>query len=183
MSKPNYGLDPPKVVARFILLGGGMFVAAAALVLMRHRLALSVWLGPPFICAGASFLLTGLLMIWGSKVGKLRLREQLLSSLPWRGDERVLDVGCGHGLMLIGAAKRLPRGKSVGVDLWQNEDQAANSHQATERNASLEGVLSRVEIRDGDARHLPFDEATFDVVLSSWALHNIYAQEERRRAL
>ena len=113
----------------------------------------------------------------------LRLREQLLSSLPWRGDERVLDVGCGHGLMLIGAAKRLPRGKSVGVDLWQNEDQAANSHQATERNANLEGVLSRVEIRDADARHLPFDEAAFDVVSSSWALHNIYAQEERRQAL
>jgi cyclopropane fatty-acyl-phospholipid synthase-like methyltransferase len=37
--------------------------------------------------------------------------------LDLRGDETVLDVGPGHGLLLIGAAKRLPRGRAMGIDL------------------------------------------------------------------
>lgn len=61
----------------------------------------------------------GLIMIWGSKVGKRLLRDKMIDSISWRGDEKVLDVGCGHGLMLIGAAKRLagekkPLEKSIG---------------------------------------------------------------------
>jgi arsenite methyltransferase len=35
------------------------------------------------------------------------------------------------------------------------------------------GVAERVELCDGDARQLPFDDQTFDVVVSSMALHNI----------
>jgi arsenite methyltransferase len=35
------------------------------------------------------------------------------------------------------------------------------------------GVAERVELRDGDARQLPFDDRSFDVVVSSMALHNI----------
>ena len=54
---------------------------------------------------GACFVLQGLIMIWGSKAGKIRLRDKMIDSVLWRGDEQVLDVGCGHGLMLVGAAK------------------------------------------------------------------------------
>jgi len=38
----------------------------------------------------------------------------------------VLDVGCGRGLLLIGAARRLTTGKAVGVDIWQAEDRVGN---------------------------------------------------------
>src|SRR5215208_5553655 len=55
-----------------------------------------------------------------SKVGKYRECERLLDSIPWRGDEIVLDVGCGRGLLLVGAAKRLRTGRAVGVDIWQS---------------------------------------------------------------
>jgi arsenite methyltransferase len=44
-------------------------------------------------------------------------------------------------------------------------------------------VMERVEIQDGDARQLPFPDHAFDVVVSSWALHNIYNKEERRKAI
>jgi ubiquinone/menaquinone biosynthesis C-methylase UbiE len=132
---------------------------------------------------GISFLLTGLIMIWGSRFGKFRLRDRLLDRITWRGDEHVLDVGCGHGLLLVGAGKRLKTGKAVGVDLWQQEDQANNSAAATLENARLEGVADRVEVKDGDARKLPFPDASFDAVVSSWALHNIYDQQGRAQAL
>ena len=60
---------------------------------------------------GLVFLAVGAVMVWSSRVAKLRLRDQLLDSLTLRGDEKVLDVGCGRGLLAIGAAKRLKTGK------------------------------------------------------------------------
>jgi arsenite methyltransferase len=122
-------------------------------------------------------------MLWGSKIGKLRLRDKVVNDIPWRGDEAVLDVGCGHGLLLIAAAKRLRSGKAIGIDLWQREDQAGNSRDATWQNVQLENVEAQVELRDGDARKLPFADNTFDVVVSSWALHNIYDKAGREAAV
>jgi ubiquinone/menaquinone biosynthesis C-methylase UbiE len=130
---------------------------------------------------GSGFGLGALLLLWSSLVGKFRARDALLNAVPWRGDEQVLDVGCGHGLMLIGAAKRLRSGRAIGIDIWQDVDQANNSAAATRRNAELEGVS--VDVRDGDARRIPFDGAAFDVVVSSLALHNIYNAKEREQAL
>lgn len=83
--------------------------------------------------------------------------------------------------MLIGAAKRLTTGHATGIDIWQDVDQANNSVAATLRNAELEGVS--VDVRDGDARQIPFGDATFDVVVSSLALHNIDNAKEREQAL
>ena len=122
-------------------------------------------------------------MVWGSKVEKVRERDRLLDSLPWRGDEAVLDVGCGRGLLLIGAAKRLTTGKAVGVDIWQAEDLSGNRPEATQENARLELVSDRVEVKDGDARRLPFADGTFDVVVTKEVLHNIYNAAERDTAV
>ncbi|MBI2333885.1 MAG: hypothetical protein HYU84_17310, partial [Chloroflexi bacterium] len=36
-----------------------------------------------------------------------QLRKEILDSIQWRGDENVLDIGCGSGLLLNGAAMRL----------------------------------------------------------------------------
>jgi cyclopropane fatty-acyl-phospholipid synthase-like methyltransferase len=74
-------------------------------------------------------------MVWSSKVGKLRERERLLDAVPWRGDETVLDVGCGRGLLLTAAARRIPDGKVIGVDIWQEVDQSGNRPEATWANA------------------------------------------------
>ncbi len=85
--------------------------------------------------------------------------------------------------MLIGAAHRLGTGKAIGIDLWQMEDQAGNLREATLQNVQLENVQEQVELQDGDARKLPFPDNTFDVVLSSWALHNIYDKVGRIAAV
>ncbi|HTK76524.1 MAG TPA: class I SAM-dependent methyltransferase [Gemmataceae bacterium] len=184
-SRPNYGLDAPGVVRNLSLIGAvlvllGMLsgtVAAGGSWGWLRYLQISFW------APGLALLLTAALMIWGSRVGKRRFRDRILDAIPWRGDEQVLDVGCGHGLMLLGAAKRLTTGKAVGIDLWQTEDQAGNSPAATMENARLEGVADRVELKDGDARKLPFADHSFDVILSSWALHNIYDRDGRAVAI
>jgi arsenite methyltransferase len=181
--KPNYGLDAPEVVRRFLIIGGVMLVTGIGSLLLGSRYPGARWFAPPFVSVAVSFLATSAVMVWGSRYAKLRLRDRLISSLALRGDERVLDVGCGHGLMLLGAAKKLTTARAVGIDLWQKQDQAGNRREATLENATREGVVNRVELVDGDARQMPFEKETFDVILSSWALHNIYDAPGRRRAL
>src|SRR5262249_57666655 len=50
-------------------------------------------------------------------------------------------------------------------------------------NGRIEGGVDRVEVKNGDARQLPFADATFDVVVSCAALHNIYDRAERQKAV
>ena len=132
---------------------------------------------------GLSFLAVGAVMVWSSRVAKLRLRDQMLDSLALRGDERVLDVGCGRGLLAIGAAKRLKTGKVIGIDIWNPFDLSGNSPDAAKANAKLEGVADKVRIENGDAQKLVYPDNHYDVVVSSLALHNIPEQDARAQAV
>jgi arsenite methyltransferase len=184
-TKADYGLDAPGVVVGNAVAGvaalGGAGVGWRALRRRHPGMAAVVggWLGVWGLVAG----LQAGLMVRSSRVGKLRERDRLLDDLPWRGDEQVLDVGCGRGLLLIGAAKRLTTGRAVGLDLWRRQDQAGNDPASTMANAQAEGVAERVGLRDGDAARLPFDDQTFDVVVSSLALHNIPGAAGRTAAI
>jgi arsenite methyltransferase len=122
------------------------------------------------------------LYAYATRVGKFSVWADLLTDLQLRGDERLLDLGCGRGAVLLTAAKLLPRGRAVGIDLWRQE-QTSNSREATLRNASLEGVSERVDVETADMTRLPFADASFDVVVSSLAIHNIRGAERRRSAI
>ena len=122
-------------------------------------------------------------MIWESLVGKIRGREKLLDRISWKGNEDVLDVGCGRGLMLVGAAKRLTSGLATGIDIWQSEDLTGNRPEAALENGRREGVEDRIQVKTADMRKMPFSNDAFDVVLSSVAIHNIYSAEGRAEAI
>ena len=165
-----YGLDAPGALAA---------IACAGVVL----LAIGVVAVPAVVVIGLVLLAYAALHGWGSAVGKVRSARRMLDEIPWTGDESVLDVGCGHGLLLIEAARHLTSGRAVGIDVWRQKDQWRNSREATIENARRAGVADRVEVRDGDARDLRFDDATFDVVVSSLVIHNLRERAERDRAL
>ena len=181
---PNYGLDAPVAVRNMLI------VAALGIISLITRL-LGVWsrqdviavIARPLMLAGLSCGAMALWMIYDSKIGKIRERDTYLDKINWNGHERVLDVGCGLVLFLAGAAKRLSTGRAVGIDKWQQEDLSGNNAAGTLRNAMIEGVADKVEVHTGDARKLPFPDASFDVVLSSMALHNIYNAGERQTAV
>jgi ubiquinone/menaquinone biosynthesis C-methylase UbiE len=114
--------------------------------------------------------------------GKLRVWERELDRAGLQGNEQLLDLGCGRGAVLIEAAKRLPTGRAVGVDLW-TKDQSGNRPEVTLANAAAAGVADRVEVRTADMTALPFPDASFDVVTSAMAIHNIPSSEGRYRAV
>jgi ubiquinone/menaquinone biosynthesis C-methylase UbiE len=116
-------------------------------------------------CAGFGF--------YASRRGKFVVWNELLDRLKLLGDEQILDVGCGRGAVLMLAAHHLTTGRAMGVDLWRKGDQSGNSAEATERNAVAEGVADRVEVRTADMTALPFENASFDVIVSSIAIHNV----------
>src|SRR5713101_1202976 len=180
--RAHYGQDVPGMVRDDLIIGGilaaqGVFLRLWASKRESPTTPLVALLGSVTILIGGLSLLESLAIVWSSRVAKLWERDRLLNGLRLRGTERVLDVGCGHGLLLIGAAKRLPRGRAVGIDLWSQVDQGKNRREATLTNATIEGVADRVEVHDGDMRELPFADASFDAVVASLSVHNIESQE------
>jgi arsenite methyltransferase len=167
----RYGIDPPY---------GPAFMA----VLAALELALAVILGKVLNLLAALFILAILgFYLHGTLRGKFVVWAELLDTLNLRGDERVLDMGCGRGAVLLMAAQHLTTGRAVGVDLWRSVDQSGNSPEATQRNAVAEGVADRVELHTGNMTALPFEDNSFDVVVSSLAIHNISGRAGREKAI
>jgi SAM-dependent methyltransferase len=179
--KPDYGVDAPGVVR-------GLFIAAAAVLLIallfpRLHVGPVVFITRPMAWTTAPALaLGGALMLLYAKWGKCRHRDRMLAMIAWKGNEMVLDVGTGRGLLMIGAAKHLTSGRSVGIDIWSAKDLSGNRPEATLRNAEVEGVGARVEVKSEDATAMTFADATFDVVLSNLCIHNIPSREGRDKA-
>lgn len=174
----DYGFDAPYVPALMALGATPLFVGAVASVARADLVgALSMGASAAMLlaCAGS--------FVYTTRAGKFAVWSELLDGLALRGDERALDVGCGRGAVLLLAAERLRDGEVTGVDLWRARDQSGNALEVTARNAEAEGVASRVSLETGDMRALPFDDASFDLVVSSLAVHNVPDAEGRAQAV
>ena len=181
MAKPNYGIDAAPVVRNLAIIGAVCILLAVAASTAGRGTGFAD-LRYPFRSAGVFMLLSATLMFLYAKFGKFRHRDRMLDMIGWKGDETVLDVGTGRGLLLIGAAKRLISGRAVGIDIWNEQNLSGNSIENALKNAEIEGVRSRVEIRNEDARNTSFPDASFDVILSNLCLHNIPDADGRRQA-
>jgi ubiquinone/menaquinone biosynthesis C-methylase UbiE len=77
--------------------------------------------------------------------------------------EDVLEVATGTGVQLVNLARRNPHGHTVGVEL---ADGMLRRTRARLRSVGLD----QVELLPGDARDLPFSDASFDLVVNSYML-------------
>jgi SAM-dependent methyltransferase len=176
--KPRFGIDAPGIVLTLGLVGIGLLIIAAVAVMFGQDDIASLTLGPGCFISAAS-----LLMLLTSTVGKPFVVRRMIAKLKLQGEEQVLDVGCGRGLLLLEAARQLPRGRATGLDLWSTKDQSGNAADVTQRNAALAGLTDRVQIDTGDMRRMPYADAGFDVVISSLAIHNLPSSADRAQAV
>ncbi|HET6314911.1 MAG TPA: class I SAM-dependent methyltransferase, partial [Chloroflexota bacterium] len=178
---PDYALRVPSHLR--ILLGLGLVAGALGLVLLITAPTV------PALVGGFLLLLALLSAAFGLGLGVItnsRLREgarrRMLEAVNWRGHENVLDVGCGNGFLLVEVAKRLTSGQATGIDLWMT-GAGDQTPETAWRNARLEGVAERVDIKNVDARDMPFADETFDVIVSSLMLHHAGGGADRQRVL
>jgi ubiquinone/menaquinone biosynthesis C-methylase UbiE len=78
----------------------------------------------------------------------------------------VLDAGTGPGTLLVQLAKRRPDLRLTGIDL--SGDMVA----LAERNLRAAGHGDRAEVRQADVADLPFPDASFDLVVSTFSMHH-----------
>jgi arsenite methyltransferase len=182
---PDYGLDAPLLVKR-MFTRAAWTIAIGIAIFMINR---SENPGPAgtllavFVVIGLGFLGVGGWMWWSSKKLKLELRDRLIEGLELKGDEKVIDAGCGRGLMTIGAAKRLKAGRATGVDVWDPSVLSGNSADAAKANAKLEGVGDKARFETGDIRKLTYPEKSYDVAIAAMAIHNFRDREDRDKIL
>lgn len=182
---PDYGLDSP-ILVRSMFSRGGWTVAAGLALWFVNR---TEYPGPAAELFGVLaaialvFFGVGGCMIWSSRVGKLRVCDRLLDTLALAGTEKILDAGCGRGLMAIGAAKRLKSGRVTGVDMWNPQVLSGNSAEAAKANAKIESVADRVRFETCDLRKLVYPDHNFDVAVSFGVIHKFSDEEDRDQAV
>ncbi|MFI7432628.1 class I SAM-dependent methyltransferase [Micromonospora haikouensis] len=103
-----------------------------------------------------------------------RIHGQLLDRANLCRGQRILEIGCGTGNLLLALGSRHPAADALGID----PDPAALRR--ARRKAARRDLPIRYE--HGYAGELPLPDDSFDRVLSAFMLHHL-AEDERARAL
>ena len=170
--KIKSGLDAPGVpmvyfLAGILFLGIGIFIRSWESLIFALLL-----------------IIGGLIYLHTSFSGKFIIWDKIIRSLNISKHAKILDLGCGHGAVLIKLAFKISSlGKAVGVDLWHKADQANNSLLAAKDNLKLANVENKTQLITADMAKLPLKNRSFDLVVSSFAFHNIHPRKKRARAL
>lgn len=170
----SYGIDAPYVP---ILSAIGAVALVVAAILSSGTSRILYLIGAVLLFAQAGIYLRTTL------IGKFACWRRVLTELQLKGDESLLDVGCGRGMVLMIAAPMLPTGRLVGVDIWSSHDQSGNSVAAAESNAAANGVTDRLKFETADMTDMPFEDESFDVVTASVSIHNIKDPALRAKAI
>ena len=179
---PEFGLDDHLTIRRWFGRAAWAAVIGVGVWFINHNeypgpsvRVLAVLLLIALACCAIAWLK----MQYGRE-GKFQLRDRLLDGLGLKDDDKILEVGCGAGLLAIGAAKRLKSGKVTAVDNWESNDPAIS---AARENAKKEGVGDKVRIEASPTGKLVYPENHFDAVVSSRYLLQLLDHRERSRAL
>lgn len=171
------GLDAPLVPILYIIAG----LLALILSVIFHKYysgyLWTVFYGLIMICGGLIFIHTSIR-------GKSIIWDSILSTLTIPSDSQVLDLGTGHGLVLLKFAQLLSnKGHATGIDLWHNQDQSDNSLENTQNIIKAKNLEHVATVMTANMLELPFEDAKYDFVVTSLALHNIKPANARKSAL
>jgi len=110
--------------------------------------------------------------IFSTKGGDIqnKILELLLSRTELNG-KNALDIGCGSAALTIKLAKKYPDIQVTGIDYWGGP--WGYSKKICEENSNIEGVASRTEFIQASASELPFDDDSFDLVVSNMTFHEV----------
>ncbi|MEW6347788.1 MAG: class I SAM-dependent methyltransferase [Thermodesulfobacteriota bacterium] len=85
---------------------------------------------------------------------------------------KILDIGTGPGRLLLSLHRRSPQLELVGIDLSQAMVRKAEGH------IRAAGFAESIRVEQADAKHLPFDDQSFDTVVSTGSVHHWKTPEQ-----
>jgi SAM-dependent methyltransferase len=110
-----------------------------------------------------------------------KIMDLALNQLLWDGNGKLLDIGCGNGALAIEAAKKYPKAQIVGIDYWGG--QWEYSKESCEKNAKIANVANRTSFYKASAVQLPFEDESFDVVVSNFVFHEVRDAKDKRSVI
>jgi ubiquinone/menaquinone biosynthesis C-methylase UbiE len=103
-----------------------------------------------------------------------RFKELLVDQVAPAPGQRILDLGCGTGTLAIQVKEREPRADVVGLD--------ADPEMLGRARAKAERAGVELQLAEGMSDELPFEDASFDRVLSTLFFHHLDPEPKRRTA-
>lgn len=106
-----------------------------------------------------------------------RWRAQLVEAIGPRPGHRVLDLATGTGDVALLLAERYPEVTVVGLDPSSNMLHLA-------RNKAKQRIPNgKIELVQGEAEHLPFEDSTFDGCTMAFGIRNVADRSEALREM
>jgi len=103
-----------------------------------------------------------------------RFKELLVEQAAVSGGQRVLDLGCGTGTLALQVKQREPDAALVGLD--------ADPEMLDQARMKAEGAGVELELTEGFSTELPYEDASFDRVLSTLFFHHLDPEPKRQTA-
>ncbi len=149
------------------LVPAALFAAAAVLAWrLRARRTAAV------LALGVIWALAALLVVHDGLRFNAPVELPTAQFLP-QGAGRVLDMGSGSGRATVGVLLERPRARVVALDNWSADYIVGNSPRLLLANAAAAGGADRVEAVTGDMRSLPFEDESFEGIVSTYAIDHL----------
>jgi ubiquinone/menaquinone biosynthesis C-methylase UbiE len=103
-----------------------------------------------------------------------KFKARLVDQADPRSGQRVLDVGCGTGTLALSLKARAPETEVIGLDA---DPEILDRARANAREAELDVRFDRAL-----ATELPFEDGSFDMVVSTLFFHHLTSADKRRTA-
>jgi ubiquinone/menaquinone biosynthesis C-methylase UbiE len=101
-------------------------------------------------------------------------KRKLIDQADPHPGQRVLDLGCGTGTLAIQVKQREPEAEVTGLD--------ADPEMLDQARAKAEDSGVDIELTEGFSNELPYEDASFDRVLSTLFFHHLDPEPKRQTA-
>jgi SAM-dependent methyltransferase len=155
-------------------LTGGMTIVSMVAAALPLALAFRIMAGLLGLGSLISFLLPMVAYRMFSQKGgnfQEKVFRLITNHLDSHGNEEILDVGTGNGILAIMIARENPEARVTGVDAWGKDWEYSKS--VCEENARSAEVAERVQFSKGTAAALNFPDNSFDGVVSNLTFHEV----------
>lgn len=188
IQKTNYGHPLSSILIRFLV--GFLLVFCFVFLLSISFSIYTLLLITTLISLYVYFLMIRFKKNF--EVKRKKLLEKMIELAKIKGNEHILDIGAGSGILAIGFAKNLTSGNVVGVDIYSIKESSlktrikniikinfiGNTIEDAQLNSKVEKVEKKCKFMQEDlSKSFKFSDETFDVIVSSQFLYCLSGED------